>query len=207
VEIINGDIVSAKPDVKIILEDNSPLPLDTSFFTIVFDDTLLYFSRPDIDYTIIDYPESHIEIHWTPDLSDDELSDVEHKLEILAKDASGNFFDSTSSRTTFFVFNESDIADVFNYPNPFTNETHFTFSLRGTELPEEVKIKVYTITGRLIRDINLPGADLIIGFNKIYWNGRDQDGDEIANGVYLYKVIAKFTDKTKAVTQKLARVR
>jgi hypothetical protein len=202
VEIINGDIVSAKPDVKIILEDNSPLPLDTSFFTIVFDDTLLYFSRPDIDYTIIDYPESHIEIHWTPELSDDE-----HKLEILAKDASGNFFDSTSSRTTFFVFNESDIADVFNYPNPFTNETHFTFSLRGTELPEEVKIKVYTITGRLIRDINLPGADLIIGFNKIYWNGRDQDGDEIANGVYLYKVIAKFTDKTKAVTQKLARVR
>ncbi len=45
-EIINGDIISAKPDVEIILEDNSPLPLDTSFFTIVFDDTLLYFSPP-----------------------------------------------------------------------------------------------------------------------------------------------------------------
>jgi len=201
-EIINGDIVSAKPEVKIILKDNSPLPLDTSFFTIVFDDTLLYFTRPDINYTIIDYPESRVEIHWTP-----ELSDGDHKLEILAKDASGNFFDSTSSRTTFFVFNESDLTDVFNYPNPFTNETHFTFSLRGTELPEEVKIKVYTITGRLIRDINLLVTDLNIGFNKIYWNGRDQDGDEIANGVYLYKVIAKFTDKTKAVTQKLARVR
>ncbi|MCZ6702269.1 MAG: C25 family cysteine peptidase, partial [Ignavibacteria bacterium] len=50
-EIINGDIVSAKPDIEIILEDNSPLPLDTSFFTIVFDDTLLYFTRPDINYT------------------------------------------------------------------------------------------------------------------------------------------------------------
>jgi flagellar hook assembly protein FlgD len=79
--------------------------------------------------------------------------------------------------------------------------------LRGTVLPEEVKIKVYTIAGRLIRDINLPVTDLNIGFNKVYWNGRDQDGDEIANGVYLYKVIAKFPDKTKAVTQKLARVR
>ncbi len=79
--------------------------------------------------------------------------------------------------------------------------------MRGTELPEEVKIKIYTITGRLIRDINLPGTNFSIGFNKIYWNGRDQDGDEIANGVYLYKLIAKFPDKTIAVTQKLARVR
>ncbi|MFB3056921.1 MAG: FlgD immunoglobulin-like domain containing protein, partial [Ignavibacteriaceae bacterium] len=201
-EIINGDIVSARPDVKIILDDNSPLPLDTSFFTIVYDNNPLYFAQSELSYEYTPYPDSRAEIHWTP-----ELPDGKHKLEILAKDASGNFFDTTSSRTTFFVFNESDLTDVFNYPNPFTNETNFTFSLRGTELPEEVNIKVYTIAGRLIRDIDLPVSDLTIGFNKIYWNGRDQDGDEIANGVYLYKVIAKFTDKTKAITQKLARVR
>lgn len=200
-EIINGDVVSAKPDVKIILKDNSPLPLDTSFFTIVYNNKPLYFAQPELSYEYTPYPDSRAEIHWTP-----ELPDGIHKLEILAKDASGNFFDSTSSRTVFYVFNESDLTDVFNYPNPFTNETNFTFSLRGTELPEEVKIKVYTIAGRLIRDINLPVNDLSIGFNKIYWNGRDQDDDEIANGVYLYKVIAKFPDKTKSVTQKLARV-
>ena len=201
-EIINGDIVSAKPDVKIVMSDNSPLPLDTSFFTIVYDNKLLYFAQPELSYDYTPYPDSRVEIHWTP-----ELSDGEHKLEILAKDASGNFFDTTSSRTIFNVFNETDITSVFNYPNPFTNETNFTFTLRGTEVPEEVKIKVYTIAGRLVRDIKLPANDLSIGFNTIYWNGRDQDGDEIANGVYLYKVIAKFRDKTKAVTQKLARVR
>jgi hypothetical protein len=201
-EIINGDIVSSKPDIEIVLEDNSPLPLDTSFFTIVFDDTLLFFTRADLNYTYTEYPESRAEIHWTP-----ELSNGKHKLEILAKDASNNFFDSTSSRTTFFVYYESDVTDVFNYPNPFTNETNFTFLLKGTEKPEEVKIKVYTITGRLIYDINLPVTEFDIGFNKVYWNGKDQDDDEIANGVYIYKVIAKFRDKTKAVTQKLARVR
>ena len=184
------------------MDDNSPLPLDTSFFTIVYDNNPLYFAQSELSYEYTPYPDSRVEIHWTP-----ELPDGKHKLEILAKDASGNFFDTTSSRTTFFVFNESDLTDVFNYPNPFTNETNFTFSLRGTELPEEVNIKVYTIAGRLIRDINLPVNDFDIGFNKIYWNGRDQDGDEIANGVYLYKLIAKFQDKTIAVTQKLARVR
>jgi Peptidase family C25/Propeptide_C25/CARDB len=201
-EIISGDIVSAKPDVKIILEDNSPLPLDTSFFTIVYNNKPLYFAQEELNYQYTPYPNSKSEIHWTP-----ELPDGKHKLEILAKDASGNFFDSTSSRTTFFVFNESDLTDVYNYPNPFNNETSFTFALRGTEIPEEVKIKVYTIAGRLIKDFKISVTDLTIGFNKVYWNGKDQDGDDIANGVYLYKVIAKFPDKTKSVTQKLARVR
>jgi len=201
-EIINGDIISAKPDVMITLEDNSPLALDTSYFTIVYDNNPLYFASEDLNYAYTPYPNSRAEIHWTP-----KLPDGKHKLEILAKDASGNFFDTTSSRTSFYVFNESDLTQVYNYPNPFTNDTYFTFELRGSEIPEELAIKVYTIAGRLIRDVRIPSTDLIIGFNRIYWDGKDQDGDDIANGVYLYKVIAKFNDETKAVTQKLARVR
>ena len=143
-----------------------------------------------------------MEIHWTP-----ELKDGKHKLEILAKDASNNFFDSTSSRTSFFVFNEFDLTEVYNYPNPFSNDTHFTFLLLGSELPQNIKIKIYTIAGRLIRDVEIPAPDLKVGFNKIYWDGKDQDGDEVANGVYLYKVSAKFPEETKTVTQKLARIR
>jgi len=74
-------------------------------------------------------------------------------------------------------------------------------------LPDEFLIKVYTIAGRLIRDISLPQSRLQIGFNKILWDGRDQDGDELGNGVYFYKIIAKFPDKTQVKTQKLAKVR
>ncbi|MCH7772109.1 MAG: hypothetical protein IIA49_14020 [Bacteroidetes bacterium] len=201
-EIINGDIVSAKPDVMILLEDNSPLPLDTSFFTIVYNNVPLYFTQPELSYEYTSYPNSKSEIHWTP-----ELPDGKHTLEILAKDASGNFFDSTSSRTSFFVFNEFDLTEVYNYPNPFSKDTYFTFSLQGSELPENVKIKIYTIAGRLIHDVDISALDLNVGFNKIYWDGKDQDGDEVANGVYLYKVSAKFPEETKTVTQKLARVR
>jgi hypothetical protein len=148
------------------------------------------------------YPNSKAQINWLPD-----LLDGVHTLEILAKDASGNFFDSTSSRSTFSVFNEFDLTQVFNYPNPFTNDTHFTFELRGSELPDGLNIKVYTIAGRLIWDYEVPTSDMTPGFNRIHWNGKDQDGDDIANGVYLYKVNAKFKDETKSITQKLARVR
>ena len=201
VGIIDGDIVSAKPDVMISLEDNSPLPLDTSYFTLVYDGVPLYFSQPELHYEYTPYPNSKVEINWLP-----QLSDGDHTLEILAKDASGNFFDSTSSRSLFSVYNEFDLTQVFNYPNPFTNDTYFTFLLRGAELPDEVKIKIYTIAGRLIWDFEVPNSEMTPGFNRIYWDGKDQDGDDVANGVYLYKVIASYKDETKTVTQKLARV-
>ena len=200
-EIIDGDIVSSTPEVIIKLEDNSPLPLDTSYFTIVHNNIPLRFYQPEISW---DYqgPGTPFVITWAP-----ELADGRHTLEVLGKDASGNFFDSTSYRIIFYVYTDNDITDVFNYPNPFARNTHFTFLLKGNDKPDELNIKIYTIAGRLIRDIKLGPSDLITNFNKIYWDGKDEDDDEVGNGVYLYKVIAKFPDKTKTITQKLAKVR
>lgn len=208
-EIINGDIVSSRPEVVITLEDNSPLPLDTSYFTIVHNNKPLRFYQPELDWNYEGVGSPFI-ITWTPTLPDTlrKLSPIEkNTLEILAKDASGNFFDSTSYRVTFFVYNDNNIDKVYNYPNPFSSSTYFTFILQGLEKPSEVEIKIFTIAGRLIRDIKLSSSDLISNFNKIYWDGKDEDGDEIGNGVYLYKVIATFSDQTKTITQKLAKVR
>lgn len=201
IEIIDNDIVSATPEVVITLEDNSPLPLDTTLFTIVHNNKPLRFYQPEMSHRY-DGPGTPFIVTWKPT-----LKDGRHTLEVLAKDKSGNFFDSTSYRVIFYVFNENDITDVYNYPNPFARTTHFTFILKGQDKPDELDIKIYTIAGRLIRDIKLSPTDLITNFNKIYWDGRDEDGDEIGNGVYLYKVIAKFPDKTKTITQKLAKVR
>ena len=208
-EIINEDIVSATPEVVITLEDNSPLPLDTTYFTIVHNNVPLRFYQPELNWEY-NGPGTPFVITWTPTLPTEGrlLSPPERNtLEVLAKDASGNFFDSTSYRIIFNVFTENDITDVYNYPNPFARTTHFTFLLKGENKPDELNIKVYTIAGRLIRDIKLGPSDLITNFNKIYWDGRDEDDDEVGNGVYLYKVIAKFPDKTKVITQKLAKVR
>ena len=209
IEIIDNDIVSATPEVVIRLEDNSPLPLDTTFFTIVHNNKPLRFYQPELSYEYGGVGTPFV-VTWTPTLPDQSrlLSPPERNtFEVLAKDASGNFFDSTSYRVIFNVYNENDIDQVYNYPNPFARTTHFTFILKGQDKPDELDIKIYTIAGRLIRDINLSPTDLITNFNKIYWDGKDEDGDEIGNGVYLYKVIAKFPDKTKTITQKLAKVR
>lgn len=201
-EILEGDIISSKPTVVITLEDNSPLPLTPSLFTIVHNNVPLKFDNPALSFNYTPYPNSRAEITWTP-----ELEDGRHVLEVLAKDSSGNFFDSTSNRSVFFVFNNADLLNVYNYPNPFTENTYFTFEIRGTDLPEELRIKIYTIAGRLIREINIPPNQMRIGFNQIYWDGRDEDGDEIANGLYFYKVISRQQGETKTTTQKLAKVK
>lgn len=207
-EIINGDLVSAKPEVVITLKDNSPLPLDTSFFTLIHTTdgvaNILHFSDPNLSFDTTGYPNSEAKIVWRP-----KLSQGEHILEILAKDASGNFFDTTSYRVNFDVVTEYDLRDVYNYPNPFTNNTYFTFKITGDKLPDELYIKIYTVAGRLIRTINIPSSALgnDIGFKKIFWDGKDEDGDEIANGVYFYKMIYKVKDVVKSVTQKLAKIK
>ena len=200
-EIINNDIVSSTPSVVITLEDTSPLPLDTTFFTIVHNNKQVRFYQEELSY---EYggPGTQFVVTWEPT-----LEDGRHTLEILAKDASGNFMDSTSYRVLFYVYSQNDIQNVYNYPNPFSNSTYFTFILQGQDKPSDLEIKIFTIVGRLIRDIKLTPDQLITNFNKIYWDGKDEDGDPIGNGVYIYKVIATFPDETKSITQKLAKVR
>ncbi len=98
------------------------------------------------------------------------------------------------------------LTDVYNYPNPFQTETNFTFQAQGLTPDAEIQIRVYTISGRLIKKIdNLPRP--LPGFNYYPWNGRDEDGDLLANGVYLYKIILKNAGKQKEIIEKLMILR
>jgi flagellar hook assembly protein FlgD len=49
-------------------------------------------------------------------------------------------------------------------------------------------VQVYTVAGRVVRHIPLAAGALRIGFNTVAWDGKDEDGDEVANGVYFYKI-------------------
>ncbi|MDR3611352.1 MAG: C25 family cysteine peptidase [Ignavibacteriaceae bacterium] len=202
-EIYNGDVVSARPEVLITLKDNSPIALDTtSFTTLKFDNVPLSFSNPDLKFSYIPYPNSQAIIKWTP-----KIADGKHTLEISARDPSNNYSDTASHKYDFIVYNTADITNVYNYPNPFKNDTYFTFEIRGQSVPDELKIKVFTVAGRMINEISIPPSELQMGFNKYYWNGKDHDGDELANGVYFYKIIAKYSGIVKTTIERLAKVK
>jgi flagellar hook assembly protein FlgD len=88
-----------------------------------------------------------------------------------------------------------------NYPNPFVDETAFAFDLTQ---PAEVTIKIYTVSGKLIRVLR---TNAEAGYTIVEWDGRDAEGDPISNGAYLYKVIARSGDRQIEKIEKLARIR
>ncbi|MEZ4689452.1 MAG: FlgD immunoglobulin-like domain containing protein [Ignavibacteria bacterium] len=83
-------------------------------------------------------------------------------------------------------------------------ETDFIFTLSGFTNPTSCKVKIFTVTGRVIKEIDAPAN---IGYNSIHWDGKDNDGDYIANGVYLYKFILQEDSQTETSTQKLVVLR
>ncbi len=88
-----------------------------------------------------------------------------------------------------------------NYPNPFHDQTSFTFSLTQ---PAQVTVKIYTVSGKLIRTLVYSGQ---AGYNICEWNGLDQEGDPLSNGAYLYKIIARSGSQQVERTEKMAKVR
>ena len=87
-----------------------------------------------------------------------------------------------------------DLLVQLNYPNPFSTSTQFVFTLTGRELPNYMKIQILTVSGKVVREILQEElGTLRIGINRTEyaWDGKDEYGDQLANGVYLYRVITK----------------
>ena len=76
------------------------------------------------------------------------------------------------------------LKDVINYPNPFKDETYISFE---TTADAVATIKIFTVSGKMILKL-CEDRPLRMGYNQIKWDGRDAEGDEVANGVYLYKI-------------------
>ncbi|MBN3582849.1 transporter [Algoriphagus aestuarii] len=95
---------------------------------------------------------------------------------------------------TFEVINESQITNFYPYPNPFSTSVRFVFTVTGAEVPDEIKIQIMTVTGKVVREIlqNELGP-IRIGNNitDYAWDGKDEFGDQLANGVYIYRVLVR----------------
>jgi hypothetical protein len=105
-----------------------------------------------------------------------------------------SFNNSNTVETAFEVASDKNlvISDVMNYPNPYASGTTFFTFHQNQTAPLNVTIKIYTVAGRMIKALEMTtGGE---SFVRIPWDGRDADGDGIANGVYLYKVLASTTD-------------
>ena len=117
------------------------------------------------------------------------LAEGLHKIRVKAWDIANN---SNEGYTEFVVASSADIAlkHVLNYPNPFTDRTCFQFEHNANNQQIDILVQVYTIAGRLVKTIetSLLSDGALRQGDCIEWDGRDDYGDRLARGVYLYKV-------------------
>ena len=121
--------------------------------------------------------------------------DGTYTLSVQGSDKSGNLSGDLDYNVDFEIIHESSITKMMNYPNPFSTSTRFVFTLTGSQVPDDILIQIMTVSGRVIREISEDELGPIqIGRNvtEFAWNGTDQFGDPLANGVYLYRVITKI---------------
>lgn len=204
VHILDRDIVSAKPHISIRMNDeNKFLALsDTSMFKLWllppgetdFANHRIFFktganASMNVRFTPADLPKNTAQVELSPTFA----SDGVYTLVVEGVDASRNESGAKNYKVSFEVINKSTITGVFNYPNPFSTSTRFVFVLTGSEIPTQFKIQILTVTGKVVREIMLNElGNIHVGRNitDYAWDGKDEFGDQLANGLYVYRVIA-----------------
>jgi hypothetical protein len=99
----------------------------------------------------------------------------------------------------FVVIGNESIAleHVLNYPNPFVSYTEFWFSHNRPFEPLDVQVQVMTITGKIVWTKNQTVTTDGFLSRDITWDGKDDFGDRIGKGVYVYKLTVKSTLSNK----------
>ena len=205
IHILNNDIVAPTNEILITLNDENPyLILDSDSDTSLFG---IYITDPDGIQSRVPFVDGtgNTVMQWIPGDENQnkfkiiypayfEKSGV-YSILVQGEDKSGNLSGDFDYKVDFEVIHESMITQLMNYPNPFSTSTRFVFTLTGDRIPDDVLIQIMTISGRVVREINESELGPIqIGRNisEFAWDGRDHFGDQLANGVYLYRVKAKI---------------
>jgi hypothetical protein len=203
VHILNTDLVSSKPNILVKLKDESA-------FLALKDTSLIKVQVRFPDLSLHDYHFGDTMIFIPANLSSGENTasiefkpyfpeDGEYELIVSGKDMNGNKAGELDFRVTFNVINKPMISNLLNYPNPFTTSTAFVFEVTGREVPQNIRIQVLTITGKVVREITKNELGPIhIGRNitEFKWDGTDMYGQKLANGVYIYRVLTNLNGKS-----------
>jgi hypothetical protein len=127
-----------------------------------------------------------------------------HTLTFKAWDVYNNI---VTSELQFIVVGDETLtlSNVLNYPNPFINHTEFWFTHNRPFEPLEVQVQVFTIAGKVVWTKNqLVNNDGFLS-RELTWDGRDDFGDKIGKGVYVYKLTVRST-LTNKKTEKFEKL-
>ncbi len=201
----SGDAVGPTPTLLVDVRDESGVLVARNVEAIAKGEDTFVPLYVQVD----DEPARDLTFYYSPALGDWRAGSAERKLALgegmhtITVTAYDNLGNKRQKTVQCLVMGALAVMEVMNCPNPFADDTYFTF-MASTDI-DSLVIKIYTVTGRLIQKIEAGG--LTAGYHQLYWDGRDGDGDRIANGVYFYKVVARAGDQRIVARQKLVKLR
>jgi hypothetical protein len=115
-----------------------------------------------------------------------------HTITFIAWDVYNN---RITSEIQFVVVGDETLtlSNVLNYPNPFSTYTQFWFTHNRPFEPLEVQVQVITVTGKVVWTKNQTVTTDGFLSREITWDGRDDFGDRIGKGVYVYRLTVRST--------------
>jgi hypothetical protein len=189
-KFVSGGITNDSPILFAKVTDSSGM--NTVGSGIGHDISAVLDGNTDNTYVLNDYYEADLNT-YTSGIVRYPFTDIEtgtHTLELKVWDV----FNNSSYRSIdFVVADNAELAldHVLNYPNPFTTYTEFWFEHNRPCCGLDVQVQIFTITGKLIKTIDTWVETTGYRADPIPWDGRDDYGDPIGKGVYIYKLRVK----------------
>ncbi len=148
-----------------------------------------------VNFSLNDYYESELDDFKNGTITYPffNLANGRHLLSLKVWDIYNN---STTVYTEFTVAESHQMAleSVMNYPNPFTESTQFSFEHNQTDQPLEVTIRIFSMSGQLVRTITDQYFAGGYKYNSLAWNGTNDGGSRLIQGMYIYKILVRNYD-------------
>ncbi|AGC77139.1 flagellar hook capping protein, Fjo24 [Nonlabens dokdonensis DSW-6] len=196
---VSGGITDSDPFLLAFLNDDNGINTSSG---IGHDITGILDGDETNPYILNDYYEAN-EDDFTRGKVFFPLRDIEpglHTLKVTAWDT----YNNSAMNEIQFVVSESDgieLTRVLNYPNPFTSYTEFWFNHNRPFEPLDVQVQVMTISGKLVWSQNRNLTTTGFTSREITWDGRDDFGQRLGKGVYVYKITVKSTLTNKSASK------
>jgi hypothetical protein len=149
-------------------------------------------------YILNDYYESDLNSYQEGEVRFrlEDLNAGEHNIKVKFWDTYNN---SSEESLEFIVSDDAKLAlrHVLNYPNPFTTNTTFHFDHNKSGQDLDVVLQILTISGKVVKTFHEKVLTSEAHFDDLSWDGKDEYGDTIGRGVYMYKITVKSEDGNK----------
>ncbi len=194
---VNGGLTDEKPlFMAEVLDENG---INTTGNGIGHDITLIIDEEGASPIILNNFYEADLDTYQSGKVSY-QLSDLEpgqHTLTFKVWDVNNN---SSEATLDFIVVEDENltISHLLNYPNPFTTNTDFFFEHNQVCHSMDVQIDIFTVSGKLVKTIFQNVNTTAFRSDGINWDGRDEYGDKLGKGVYVYRLKIETPDGQKA---------